>query len=134
MQFPEGEVQHVVRFESTPWAPCPPTLPPGCEMAVLEGDPKGEDLFTVRFRVDATFVMPPHWHPRDERVTVITGKAAVAFGADSERGDATEFGTGDYYVNARHALHQVWIEGPTVFQTTGIGPRRAVPAEQAPPS
>ena len=78
MQFPEGEVQHVVRLESTPWGPCPPTLPPGCEMAVLDGNPQTEDLFTVRFRVTDTFVMPPHWHPKDERVTIISGTAAVA--------------------------------------------------------
>lgn len=133
MQFPEGEVQHVVRAESTPWKPCPPTLPAGCEMAVLEGDPQGEDLFTVRFRASGTFVMPPHWHPKDERVTIISGTAAVAFGADSERKDATEFGPGDYYVNARHAVHIVWIEGPTVLQITGIGPWKAVPATEAAP-
>lgn len=133
MQFPEGEVQHLVRFESAPWQPCPPTLPPGCEMAVLDGNPQTDDLFTVRFRVSDTFVMPPHWHPKDERVTIISGTAAVAFGADSERQDAIEFGPGDYYVNARHAVHVVWIEGPTVLQITGIGPWKAVPVQEAPP-
>lgn len=133
MQFAEGEVQHVVRSASAPWQPCPPTLPPGCEMAVLDGDPKAEDLFTVRFRVSDTFVMPPHWHPKDERVTVISGTAAVAFGADSDRQGAVEFGPGDYYVNARHAIHKVWIEGPTVIQITGIGPWKAVPIQEAAP-
>jgi hypothetical protein len=134
MQFPEGKVQHVVRADSTPWKPCPPTLPSGCEIAVLEGDLQGADLFTARFRVNETFVMPPHWHPKDERVTIISGTAAVAFGAETEREDATEFGPGDYYVNARHAVHQVWIEGPTVLQITGIGPWKAVAiAESAPP-
>ena len=91
------------------------------------------DLFTVRFRVRETFVMPPHWHPKDERVTVISGSVGVAFGADAERQDATEFGPGDYYVNARNAVHQVWIEGPTVIQITGIGPWQAVPAQGAAP-
>ena len=133
MQFADGEVQHVVRAASTDWRPCPPTLPAGCEMAVLDGDPQGEDLFTVRFRVEDVLVMPPHWHPKDERVTVIEGKVAVAFGADSRREGATEFGPGDYYVNARHAVHVVWIEGPTVLQITGIGPWKAVPVEAAPP-
>ena len=122
MQFPEGEVQHVVRADSTPWQPCPPTLPPGCEMAVLEGNPQGEDLFTVRFLATDIFVMPPHWHPKEERVTIISGKAGVAFGDASSREEATWFGPGDYYVNARHAVHSVWIEGPTVLQITGIGP------------
>lgn len=129
MDFPDGEVQLVVRADSTPWQPCPPTLPPGCEMAVLEGDPSSADLFTTRFRVSDTFVMPPHWHPKDERVTVLSGTVAVAFGADAERADATEFGPGDYYVNARNAVHQVWIEGPSVIQITGIGPWKAIPVE-----
>lgn len=133
MVFPEGEVQHVVRSEDTPWKACPETLPPGCEMAVLDGNPQVADLFTVRFRVRETFVMPPHAHPKDERVTVISGSVAVAFGADTERRDATEFGPGDYYVNARDAVHQVWIEGPTVIQITGIGPWKAVPAQGAAP-
>lgn len=133
MQFPEGEVQHVVRAGSTAWQPCPPTLPSGCEIAVLDGDPRSPDLFTVRFRVDDNFVMPPHWHPKDERVTVISGKAGVAFGAESTHEDATWFGPGDYYVNARHAVHSVWIEGPTVLQITGIGPWKAIPISDAPP-
>ena len=135
MKFPEGKVQHVVRWENTPWKPCPPTLPSGCEMVVLEGDPKGADLFTVRFRISGKFMMPPHWHPKDERVTVLSGTAAVAFGANAERQDAKEFGAGDYYVNARNTVHTVWVEGPTILQITGIGPWKAVPVkEAAPPS
>lgn len=129
MSFPDGEVQHVVRAAATPWKPCPETLPPGCEIAVLDGSPQVADLFTVRFRVLDTFVMPPHTHPKDERVTIVSGTAAVAFGAEASREDATEFGPGDYYVNARDAVHQVWVEGPTVLQITGIGPWRADPVE-----
>jgi hypothetical protein len=133
MKFPEGEVQHVVRADAAPWRPCPPTLPPGCEMAVLDGNPQGADLFTVRFRTSRALVMPPHWHPTDERVTIITGKAAVAFGADATRQDATEFGPADYYVNARHAVHSVWIESGTVLQITGIGPWQAISISEAAP-
>jgi len=129
MAFPEGQVQHVVRADDTAWRPCPPTLPDGCEIAVLDGNPRAEDLFTMRFRVAETLVMPPHYHLKDERVTIISGTAAVAFGGDSERDDATEFGTGDYYVNARNAVHTVWIEGPTVLQITGIGPWDAIPVQ-----
>ena len=132
--FPEGEVQLVVRADDAPWVPCPPTLPPGCELAVLEGDMTSEDLFTVRFRVtERDFVMAPHWHPKDERVTVIEGAVAVAFGEAAERADAVEFGPGDYYVNARHAVHTVWIEPGTILQITGIGPWKAVPAVESPP-
>ena len=133
MQFAEGEVQHVVRFDDEPWVPCPPRLPTDCEMAVLEGDPQGDDLFTVRFRSAEGFVLPAHWHPKDERVTILQGSVAVAFGTDAQRQEAAEFGPGDYYVNARHAIHSVWVEGPTTMQITGIGPWKVVPVAEAPP-
>ena len=135
MSFPPGEVQHVVRLDSTPWVPCPPSVPPGCEMAVLDGNPQGPDLFTIRFRIPegSVFVMPPHWHPKDERVTVIEGTVAVAFGEGAQRSDGAEFGAGDYYVNARHAVHSVWIDPGAVVQITGVGPWQAIPVAETPP-
>ena len=94
-------------------------------MAVLEGNPKGNDLFTVRFKVGGDFIMPPHTHPKDERVTILQGKAYVAFGKDATKQDAKAFGPGDYYVNARNAIHTVWADPETIIQITGIGPWEA---------
>lgn len=123
--FAEGVVQHAVPADEIPWKDCPPNLPPGCEIAVLEGDPRAPGLFTVRFRLSEDFVMPPHTHPRDERVTVLHGRMAVAFGAIGTRDDATEFGPGDYYVNARGAIHSVWASKSSEIQITGFGPWEA---------
>jgi len=120
--FPEGTVQHAVFAEAIAWRPCPGNLPPGCELAVLEGNPGEPGLFTVRFRVAGNLLMPPHTHPRDERVTVLKGEVAVAFGPDATRDDARQFGPGDYYVNARGAIHTVWIGEETEIQITGLGP------------
>ena len=108
MEFPEGMVQHVVRADQVQWKACPDNLPEGCEIAVLEGNPKNPDLFTVRFRVSGHFVMPPHTHPK--------------FGADGTRESAEVFEPGDYYVNARGAIHSVWADSATIIQLTGIGP------------
>jgi quercetin dioxygenase-like cupin family protein len=122
MEFPEGTVQHVVTAEGIQWKPCAPGLPSGCEIAVLEGNPQSAGMFTVRFRVTGEFVMPHHTHPQNERVTVLSGKMAVAFGKDATRESAKRFGPGDYYVNARGAIHVVWADEPSVIQITGIGP------------
>jgi quercetin dioxygenase-like cupin family protein len=103
-------VQHVVQAEDIQWRPCPPNLPSGCEIAILEGNPQSPDLFTVRFRLSEEFFMPPHSHPKDERVTVLSGKMAVAFGMNATRENAKQFGPGDYYVNARGAIHSVWAD------------------------
>ena len=70
MKFPEGTVQHVVTAEDTPWGPCPPNLPPGCEIAVLEGDPQSADLFTVAKSesrdIDLRIFLPEsQWHLKE---------------------------------------------------------------------
>ena len=123
--FPEGVVQHAVPAAEIAWRQCPPNLPSGCEIAVLEGDPRAPGLFTVRFRLSDDFLMPPHTHPKDERVTVLAGRMAVGFGVGATRADATEFGPGDYYVNARGAVHTVWAQKSSEIQITGIGPWEA---------
>jgi len=125
MKFPQGEVQHVVRAEKINWKDCPPNLPNACEIAVLEGSPKSADLFTVRFKLGKTFLMPAHTHPKDERVTILSGKVAVAFGKEAKRKDAKVFGPGDYYVNSRGAIHTVWGVEDSILQITGIGPWEA---------
>lgn len=125
MKFPEGTVQHVVQADNIQWKPCPPNLPAGCEIAVLEGNPQSAGLFTVRFKLGGEFVMPPHSHPKDERVTVLKGKMAVAFGMDGTRENARVFGPGDYYVNSREAIHTVWADTLSIIQITGIGPWQA---------
>jgi len=125
MKFPDGTVQYVVQAKAIEWQPCPPGLPSGCELAVLEGSPKEPDLFTVRFRVSEGFVMPLHSHPKDERVTILSGKMSVAFGMDGSHETAKQFGPGDYYVNARGAIHTVWADTLSILQITGIGPWEA---------
>ena len=123
--FPAGQVQIVHKADSIKWRPCPPTLPKNCEIAVLEGHPKQANMFTVRFRSSGEMFMPAHTHPKDERVTLLQGKVAVAFGHGAKRKDATEFGPGDFYINARHEIHTVWIEKGSILQITGIGPWKA---------
>ncbi|SMM98844.1 hypothetical protein SPONL_169 [uncultured Candidatus Thioglobus sp.] len=122
MKFPEGQVQYVARYGEVKWSPCPPNLPAGCEISILEGHPKKADLFTVRFKADDTFFMRSHTHPKDERVTIISGGVSVAFGKDAKYEDAKHFKAGDYYVNARNSIHTVWIDSPSIIQITGIGP------------
>jgi len=103
-------------------------------MAVLEGDPRSAGLFTVRFKVEKGFVMPLHTHPRDERVTVLQGKVSVAFGVNGSNDTAKQFGPGDYYVNARDAIHTVWADEDSVIQITGLGPWEVHFVEDAAPS
>ena len=59
------------------WAPAPPALPPGAQAVVLAGDPGKEGIFVIRLKLPAGYRVPPHWHPSDELVTVLSGTLQV---------------------------------------------------------
>lgn len=104
------------------WAAGSKALPAGTTVAVLEGDPKASGIFTMRVRLPAGARLGAHVHPREERVTVISGSVMVGFGAsfDAKRGRA--FRAGAFYVNPARAPHFVWTDEGAELQITGAGP------------
>jgi hypothetical protein len=93
----------------------------GVEIAVLEGNPKEQGLYTIRLKAPPGFTIGPHIHTGHERVTVLSGSIRVAFpsGKLSDR----SFESGDYYVNPAGMVHTI-ASGPAgvLVQVTGIGP------------
>jgi hypothetical protein len=54
--------------------------PPGAKMAVLEGDPTKEGIFTMRLLLPDGYGVAPHWHPKVERLTIISGTLNLGTG------------------------------------------------------
>jgi quercetin dioxygenase-like cupin family protein len=104
------------------WKPGPAALPPGARMAVLEGDPTKEGPFAVRFRFPAGYHVPPHTHPKTERVTVISGTLLLATGEALDRNSAKELPAGSFGYWPAGMKHAAWSEGETVIQLHGVGP------------
>ena len=129
--FSPGEKQLARRAADMPYGPGPASVPFPCEMAVLEGSPAEAGLFTIRLRTREPWVMPPHSHPRAERVTVIGGSLGVGFGETVDRAAGQLFSAGDYYVNAPGATHFVWTDGPVELQITALGPWEVHPVGAA---
>lgn len=127
--FAPGEQQIVHRAADMPYGPGPESVPFPCEMAVLEGSPNESGLFTIRLRTEEPWLMPPHTHPRAERVTVLSGRIRVGFGDEVDEQAGQTFTTGDYYVNAPETVHFVWADEPVEIQITGIGPWEVHPVE-----
>ena len=76
------------------YGPVPPVLAPGAQMAVLEGDPTGSSGdFTIRLKMPDGYRIAPHWHPKRENVTVISGSFKVGMG-DSFRYRQDEYLSG----------------------------------------
>ena len=65
------------------------------------GGSKTRDAVHGSISTGSEFEMKPHWHPRNERVTILEGKIGVGFGDEIDRENVTWFGPGDYYVNAQ---------------------------------
>jgi len=107
------------------YAPAPPNLPKGVEMAVLEGDPKRAAMFTLRLRVPAGFSLIPHTHPVDERVTVLGGAVQVGFGDKVDAAAVRTYPAGSFYVNPPGLPHFVLSPGGAEIQITAMGPWRA---------
>lgn len=117
---PKPEAPIGVRPESIVWNAATAPLPPGSQTAVLEGNPRGEGMFTMRVRVPAGGTIAPHWHPRAERVTILSGAVDLGFGVNA--GAVTRYGAGSFYVNPPRTMHFLSFPEATEMQITGIGP------------
>jgi hypothetical protein len=105
------------------WMDAKPPLPPGAKVAVLEGDPKKEGVFTMRLKFPAHYILPAHLHPKDERVTVLSGSVNVGFGDKLDEKNATHYTAGCFYVNPAGSHHYIFTGNEeVVVQLTGIGP------------
>lgn len=104
------------------WKEGPPSLPKGSQIAILEGDPTKEGPFVFRVKVPDGYRIPPHVHPKMERVTVISGSFNIGMGKDFDPHATREMTAGTYGFWAPNMAHFVWIKGETVAQFHGTGP------------
>jgi quercetin dioxygenase-like cupin family protein len=118
--LPAGTIQ--VPAGSGTWLSGPPGLPAGTRVMRLEGDPSSEGMFTLRLQVPAGTRLQPHSHPRDERVTVLSGEVLVGFGDTFDENAMTRFTAGSFYVNPADSHHFIWFKSESVIQITGNGP------------
>jgi quercetin dioxygenase-like cupin family protein len=104
------------------WQEGPASLPKGTKMAILEGDPAKEGPFVLRMKLPDGFRVMPHTHPRDERVTVLSGTLYLGEGAKFDEKAAKALPAGSYARTAAGMKHFGWVKGETVLQLHGEGP------------
>lgn len=94
----------------------------GALITVLEGDPNSDSLYTIRLKIPANYIVKPHWHTSNERVTILSGSVYVGFGNRVDKNNSVKFTVGGYYVNPPDLHHFVWTDEASEIQITGIGP------------
>ncbi len=104
------------------WKDGPPSLRKGAAMAVLEGDPAREGVFTMRLRLPDGFEVAPHWHTQIEHVTIISGTLNFGMGEKFDRAATREMPAGSFGYWPVGMRHFAWAEGETVLQLHGRGP------------
>jgi hypothetical protein len=105
------------------WGPAPPGLPPGAEVAILSGDPsKDGKPFVLRLKVPSGYKVMPHYHPKAEHLTVISGTFFFGMGDKFDMKAGHAYGVGSYLNAPAEMHHYAWAKGSTVVQVHGIGP------------
>jgi ketosteroid isomerase-like protein/quercetin dioxygenase-like cupin family protein len=104
------------------WMDVPPFLPKGAKLAVLVGDPGKPEPFTVRLQMPDGYKIPPHTHPTDEHVTVLSGTFRAAMGEKWDDKALGDFAPGSYANMAAQMAHYAMAKGATVVQVHGVGP------------
>ncbi len=118
-----ADMGHVkVRPADLKWGPAPPSLPAGAEFAVLAGDPTKSGQFVIRAKMPDGYRVPPHWHPTDENVTVISGTLMVGKGEKLSKSASEPLPAGSYMRMPKTMRHFAWAKGETVIQVHGEGP------------
>lgn len=91
-------------------------------MAVLSGNPGGNELFTVRLRFPNGYRLAPHTHPTDEHVTVISGTFLVGMGTTYDAKGMMKLKDGGFVTAPANHAHFAAAQGPTVVQVHAMGP------------
>lgn len=117
---PHSNIDHDSQLN---WGPAPPIFPAGAQFTVVQGDPSVPGaIFTVRLRFPSGYVLPPHWHPTDEHVTVLHGTFLVAMGENFSRSGLTELRQDAFITAPAHMAHFAMTRGETEVQVHAIGP------------
>ena len=111
----------MLRPDAIKWQPFPPGVP-GTTFAVLSGDPEKPGPFVVRIKSPAGAKIPPHWHPSDEHVTVVTGTLALGMGETFDRKALRALPAGSYAFLPHDMRHFGRSQTATVVQVHGMGP------------
>ena len=114
--------QHtMVNANDVKWKEAPPVLP-GAQISVLYGDPTKEGVFVMRLKLPANYKVPPHTHPVDEIVTVISGEFNIGMGKEFDVSKTKPYTAGGLIAMPPGTEHFVHTKQETVIQISTQGP------------
>ena len=93
------------------------------DFEVIHGDAeKAGEPFVMRIRELRGSFIPPHTHPVDEHITVLSGKVCLGTGAELDRKNLSCLGAGGYAFFPKGTMIFGEVPEPGIVQVHGIGP------------
>ncbi len=115
--------KNVFTPDTVQYGPPPPFVAPGAQLAVLEGNPLAESGdYTVRLKMPDGYRIAPHWHPKRENVTVISGMFKVGMGDRFVESSMLTLPAGSFAYLDPEMHHYAMASGEVVVQIHGVSP------------
>lgn len=109
--------------DAVEFGPAPSFVPASAQLAVLEGNPMGSSGdYTVRLKMPDGYRFPPHYHPKRENVTVISGTFKVGMGDQFVESAMSSFPAGSFAYLDPSMHHYAEASGEVVVQIHGEAP------------
>jgi anti-sigma factor ChrR (cupin superfamily) len=129
----ETSAHKIVHYGDLKWTP----IMKGCDLAPVWGDPSAEEKpFVLRIRCAAGTMVPAHWHPTDEYLTVLKGTFRIAMGETFDEKRLETMNTGNFTLITKEMRHFGDCPNDCIVQAHGMGPFKVNwvnPAEVIPP-
>jgi Domain of unknown function (DUF4437) len=119
---PSGTKKNAYTPSEMTWGDGPPFIPAGAKMAVLDGNPMGDELYTLRLKMPNGYKVGPHWHPKREEVTVISGALKIGMGDKFDDAKLKAYPGGSFFYMDPDMHHFAQAKGATEIQIHGRGP------------
>jgi hypothetical protein len=118
-----GTHQNAFTPDQIKYGPPPPFVASGAQLAVLEGDPGASTGdFTIRLKMPDGYKIAPHWHPKRENVTVVSGNFKVGMGDKFDDTTMMTFPAGSFAYLDPEMHHYAMASGEVVVQVHGMSP------------
>jgi hypothetical protein len=119
----DSHEKNVFTPDTIPYGPAPSFVSPGSQLAVLEGNPAATSGdYTVRLKMPGGYRIAPHWHPKRENVTVVSGTFKVGMGDHFDESKLGSFPAGSFAYMDPEMHHYAMASGEVVVQIHGEAP------------
>lgn len=92
------------------------------DAAFIMGAANQAGLYTIRVHLKDGGLMPPHTHPDDRMITVVSGTLHYGWGDTADPAATKAYPTGSYFLAKANDPHYAIGKGDVVYQEAGMAP------------